>query len=170
MKKAFITALCLGIAIVSCKKDNGDVPTTTPTNNTNTHNTRRFTDSSLAVNSSFITAAVANAMISSYLYSINSTANDTDVRSFSINADSLRLYLNNSAVKNVKVMLAHTTDYINAGYQNQYAGYQSGALTLVIACYDASGNYIYYNGCVLDHVAPCPYSCPGGNAGSDLLE
>jgi hypothetical protein len=44
-------------------------------------------------------------------------------------------------------------------------------MTIVIAGYNNSGEYVYYNNnYVLDHCAPCPYSCPSGAAGSYLLQ
>ena len=73
-------------------------------------------------------------------------------------------------------MFAHTLSYINSGGKDQYAGYQSGALTLVIAGYDSAGNYVFYyypkTTCpmVKDHFQPCPDNCPQqGTASSDTL-
>jgi hypothetical protein len=110
-------------------------------------------------------------MINSYLYSINSQQNDSDVRSYIINADSLRAYLSNAEIKNVKLMFAHTLAYIDAGQTGMPAGYQSGALTIVIAGYDATGDYTYYGGgYVLDHAVPCPYTCAPGDAANPLLQ
>jgi hypothetical protein len=109
-------------------------------------------------------------MIGSYLSSINSSANDTDVRSFSVDADSLRALLDQTGIKRVKIMFGHTMGYINSGNYGHYAGFQSGALTLIIAGYNAAGNYVYYNGMALDHCMPCPYNCPSGAAGNSLLE
>jgi len=179
MKNKLVIALCLGAAIVACNKDKDNsvvtpVSTTTTTNNqkaaTNPHNVSRFTDTTTTVYSSFIAPGTANIMISSYLTSINSGENDSDVTSFSYNADSLRAYLANPAVTSVKLMFAHTMAYINAGNMGVYAGYQSGAMTIVIAAYDVNGNYIYYGGNVLDHGCPCPYTCPTGAAGNNLLQ
>ena len=111
-----------------------------------------------------------NSMINSYLNSINSSYNDSDLRSFTVNADSLRAYLASSAaIKSVKVIIAHTQDYMNAGYTGQFAGYQAGALTIIMVGFDDVGNYVYYNGKVLDHAMPCPYTCPPGAAGGELL-
>ena len=127
--------------------------------------------------SRYIPVDSANKMISSYLNSINYQQNDTDLRSLIFNADSLVAYLTTAKLANVKLMFAHTLDYINNGGQDQYAGYQSGALTLVVAGYDTSGNYVYYSypgtntKMVLENSMPCPINCPtSGTAANDLLQ
>jgi len=124
--------------------------------------------------SQFIPIDSANTMLGSYLNSVNSLVNDTDLRSVIINADSLRRMLNDSSlgkIASVKLMFAHTLSYINGGGANQYCGYQSGALTLIIAGYDNAGNYLYYPAnAVLDFDAPCPANCPPtGSASGDIL-
>ncbi len=170
MKRIFTVSILIAVTIIACTKSNKDV---TPANTTPAyyqHSAARFVDTVDTVGSRFIPVSTANDMISSYLYSINSTVNDSDLRSFTINADSLRAYLANSAVRNVKFMLAHTQGWIKQGNQGVYAGYQSGAVTIIIAGYDGSGNYIYNNGQVLDNASPCPYNCPPGEAGSYLLQ
>jgi len=171
MKNKLFIALFLGIAIVACKKDHSVDPATTHQSGTTNHRSgQRFSADSTDTMSSFITMDVANKMISSYLCSIGGNQNDTDIQSFSVNADSLRAYLSDPTITNVKLMFAHTMSWINAGNSCQYAGFQSGALTIVIAAYGANGNYIYHNGEVLDHMVPCPYTCPSGSAGSNLLQ
>lgn len=116
----------------------------------------------------FIPVDIANQMIGSYLSSVSGSSDA--VKSFSLDADSLRAYLSDPSIKNIKLVFAHTQAYMAAGNTGVNAGYQSGALTIVIACYDSLGNYIYHNGSVLDHVLPCPASCPPGNAGNSLLQ
>jgi len=114
----------------------------------------------------------ANKMIGSYLSSIDYMNNDTDVRSFVINMDRLRAYCDSSSshISHVKVMLGHTLQYINSGKGNINAGYRSGALTVLIAAYNSSGDYFYINGDeVMDYSAPCPSNCPPGDAGNDFL-
>jgi hypothetical protein len=172
MKKTVCSIFCLAMAIAACKKDNSSVSNTKQAAGAVKHAySRQFVDSSAsATGSLFISPDVANKMISSYLYSINSPLNDSDIRSFSVNADSLRAYLADTTIKNVKLMFAHTITYINAGYEGQYAGYQSGALTMVIAGNTIAGTYVYYNGLVLDHLSPCPYNCEIGAAGGYLLQ
>lgn len=170
MKKKVFSIFCLAIVIAACKKDNSSVSNTKQAVGSVKHAYgRQFVDSA-AAGSLFISQDVANKMISSYLYSINSPLNDSDIRSFSVNADSLRAYLADTTIKNVKLMFAHTITYINAGYEGQYAGYQSGALTMVIAGNTIGGTYVYYNGLVLDHLSPCPYNCEIGAAGGYLLQ
>jgi len=113
-------------------------------------------------------------MLTSYLNSIHYTQNDTYLRSVIFDADSLRRLLNDNShgeIKHIKIMFAHTLDYINGGHADQMAKYRSGALTLIIAGYDDEGNYIYYPlGKVLNNGIPCPTSCPAtGTATDDLL-
>lgn len=176
MKKLLFTALCVGIAILACNiiacNKEKTTQVVTPKNNALPHMAgRNYADSVDTAGSKFISVSVANEMIGSYLYSINSGSNDTDLRSFSVNLDSLKAYLSGTNAKSIKLIFAHTMAYINAGNYGVNAGYQSGAITLIIAAYDSAGNYVYYNGSnVLDHLAPCPYSCPPGNAGNTLLE
>ncbi len=126
------------------------------------------------VPSAFIKIDSANKMLNSYLNSINYESNDTDLRSLSVDADQLRTYLANTSITSVKLMLGHTLQYINHGGQNTPCGYKSNALTIIIACYDVDGNYIYntpvQNPSVLDYCAPCPTNCPtSGSAASDTL-
>lgn len=164
--KSKLTALFLGIIILACNKDNSTV---TPSHQTTArHSAARFLTQD-TLSSKFIEPSLANEMISSYLASIDYVHNDTDVRAFIINADSLRAYLADPSIKGVKIMFAHTKQYIDASYSGENAGYQAGALTIVIAGYDSVGNYKYHNGKVLDHATPCPYTCPGGTAGDALI-
>lgn len=173
MNSKFYVILCLAVTMLACNKDSSEVAPTHQNNYKAAHTAAKDPDP--AANSLFISTDDANQMIGSYLSSISSPSTGVDgtgnVKSFSIDADSLRAYLSDPKVKNVKLMLAHTKDYIDAGNTGKYAGYQSGALTIVVAAYDEDGNYIYHNGSyVLDHCMPCPSSCPVGAAGSDLLQ
>lgn len=171
MKNKLFTAVCLGLAILACNKEKNVISPAVKSGSVATHAVAKFTDTADRENSQYISVEVANEMISSYLYSINSSGNDSDVRSFTVNADSLRAYLSNTSVKSVKLMFAHTMGYINAGNSGVYAGYQSGALTIVVAGVDSAGNYVYHGGNVLDHLAPCPYTCPvGGTAANYTLQ
>lgn len=116
----------------------------------------------------------ANKMISSYLNSINYTVNDTDLFSIIVDAHQLRNYLDSIAGANqivgVKLMLAHKLNYINSGGANQPAGYSKDALTIVIAAYDDSGNYVFLPGTqVMDYNNPCPSDCPSGDASNPLI-
>jgi len=124
----------------------------------------------------FITKDTANIMISSYLTSIEADSAPKpvpDLNSLIIDAKELRTYLNNNRnIKKVKLMLAHTMDYINEGNSGKPAGYSSNALTIVVAGYDSAGNYVYAPGnMVPDHCAPCPTFCPvAGTAANNLLQ
>ena len=116
----------------------------------------------------------ANTMIGSYLNSINYKQNDIDLRSLIFDAEVLRNYLNdtgNGKIARVKLMFAHTMDHINNGSAGKNCGYKSGALTLIIAGYDASNNYVLNaQGKVLEDTMPCPTNCPtSGTAANDLL-
>lgn len=120
----------------------------------------------------FIPADTANKMIHSYLTSIGGSSS-TDLRSLIISAQSLRNYLNDTSITQVKVMFAHTLDYINAGNNGVPAGYTPGALTIVLAGYNSSGNYVYATGnMVMDYAKPCPTNCNtlGGTAANSLLQ
>lgn len=121
----------------------------------------------------FIPKEMANRMIQSYLKSVANTpaAEGQDAYSFLMDAEELRTYLANTNIKGIKIMLAHTMDYINSGKEGIPAGYKAGALTIVIAGYDANGNYVYAPGQkVPDTVKPNPpYSTGTGNAENPLL-
>jgi hypothetical protein len=169
-KKTIIAAVCLSIIIAACRKENPAEPAE-PKSKPVPQTAYRLPSSLQELEfSKFIPLDSANKMIGSYLYSINSSYNDSDLRSFTINADSLRSYLDNGDVKNIKLIFAHTLNYINAGYDGVNSGFESGALTIIIAGYDNSGNYVYRNGMVLDHSKPCPYACPSGQAINDYLQ
>ena len=116
----------------------------------------------------------ANKMIGSYLNSINYIANDSDVRSFTLNASLLRMYLDSitggSKITGLKVMLGHRLDYINLGNVNKNCGYSNKGLTLVLAGFTATGDYVFYNNnLVIDNSMACPTNCPPGVAGDPLL-
>jgi len=123
---------------------------------------------------SFIPKDSANKMITSYLTSINYSQNDTSLQSISINVNQLRRYIDSmpgsDTIANIKLMFAHTLNYINSGQGGHFAGYTSGKLTLIISAYSSSGNYIYHSGDVIDNGAPCPTNCPPGNAANPLLQ
>jgi len=154
------------ISIVACSKKSR-----TTNGSVNLVNLNALADSTYGLDSPFIEVDTANKMISSYLTSINSSDHSDEVRSFIVDAQALRYYLQNTDIKKVKIMLAHNLDYINGGGQNIYSGNNYNAVTVVIAGYDQNSNYVYSPaGLVIDHATPCPYDCPGsGTAASDLL-
>lgn len=115
----------------------------------------------------------ANKMVNSYLNSISSSA-DTNIRSWSIDVDQLRLLIDSTAgtnpVKHLKIMLGHNLNYINSGKGGISAGFSKNALTIIVAGYDNLGNYIFVgNDGVLNRARPCPSNCPPGIAGNDLI-
>ena len=116
----------------------------------------------------------ADSMLLSYLNSINYQQNDTLLHSIIFNADSLRSYLDDTThgkIKSVKIMFAHSLPYMRSAKRNQNCGYRSGALTFIIAGYDAQNNYIYNKDQrVMEQGTPCPMGCPrSGSAASDVL-
>lgn len=109
----------------------------------------------------FISKDSANKMIRSYLVSINDSMNTQDLRSLVLDAESMRKYLADTTIKHVKFMLAHTLQYINSGNAGKPAGYTADELTIIMAGYDASGNYVYYDTeFILNRARPCPPLCP----------
>jgi len=120
----------------------------------------------------FIPVDSANKMIRSYLNSIaDSDTEKPQLQSLIMDADALREYLKDTSIKEVKVMFAHTMDYINSGHGGQYAGYRPGALTIIFAGYNLQGNYVLAPGnLVPDGSSPCPPFCPGtGTASLPLI-
>lgn len=93
----------------------------------------------LGLDSPFISIDSANVMLGSYQSGLNSG----DARSFTIDADALRYYLNNSNIRYLKVMLAHNLDYVHAGNNGKAAGYNANALTILLAGFNKDNNYIY---------------------------
>jgi hypothetical protein len=116
----------------------------------------------------------ANKMIGSYLNSINSQQNDSDLHSVIFDADCLRDYLKDNNVSKIKIMFAHTLEYINNGGQDQNVGYEAGKLTFVLAGFDRYGDYVFSLQdtirSVMNHGTACPTICPrDGSASNDLL-
>ena len=121
----------------------------------------------------YIVKDTANMMIGSYLESVagDSGASVPNVRSFILDAALLRHYLENEEIAQVKVMLAHTPESIHSG-GNTDAGFRSDALTIVVAGFDLTGDYVYWgNDMVPNHATPCPRNCPeSGSAANYLLQ
>ena len=165
MKKAILALTVAVIAIIACSKKSS-------TNNTTVNHPQPDNNFShyalLGLDSPFISIDSANVMLTSYQASLT---NSNDVRSFIVDADALRYYLNNTDIKHMKIMLAHKLSYIRGGNAGQPAGYNPNALTLIIAGYDKDNNYIYTpQGAVMDYVDPCPSKCPeSGSASGNLL-
>ena len=125
---------------------------------------------SLSSDPVFIVKDSANKMVSSYLESID--GDDSALRSLIVDVDSLRRYFSDTSIRQLKIMFAHTLAYINEGNGGKPAGYQSGALTIVMGGVNRLGNYVYSNtNMVPDRGAPCPHNCfVTGTAASDLFQ
>ncbi len=137
-------------------------------------NSRNSDKASLNWDKPFISAASADTLVKSYLTSIDYQSEDSNVRSFIIDANALRQYLTygrGQQISHLKLMLAHSADHIRSGRFGQPCGYNGDALTVVLAGYGDDGNYIYAPGNrVMDYSMPCPENCPkSGTAASDRL-
>lgn len=167
MKTKF-TLLSLILIIFAACNNNNDTPP--PTSDTAAAPKMMFAEADTATDTctTCIPKDTANKMISSYITSLNGNTDNINLYSLIIDADQLRLYLSNTNIKHVKLMFAHTLDYINSGHGGQNCGYKSGALTLIIAGYDADNNYVYYDGNMLmDRLNPCPTACPSSGTASN---
>lgn len=111
----------------------------------------------------------ANKMIRSYLKSVEN--DDEMLHSLVINAETIRQYLKDSSIKEVKIMFAHTLNYINSGHEGQSSGLKSNALTVVLAGYKSDGTFVVLPGDkIINKARPCPTSCPPyGDASNDIL-
>ncbi len=165
MKKQILTLFISALLLAACKSRKEQVEVQV---------TNKITNHDLLM-SHAIHRDTANMMIASYLESINDS-NALELRSLSFDADQLRFYLNdttNGRITRLKIMFAHTKDWLDAGNQGMRAGTKAGALTVVLAGYDTYGNYVYIgeNGNhVLDYAVGCPTNCQStGGASSDLL-
>jgi len=165
MKHAFIVlaVITTGVFLVACHSGTDRPQSEQGQNLLNTDSFSRF-----------IPVDTANIMLTSYLSSINYLHNDTDIQSLIVDVRQLRKYIDSmpesSAITHIKLMFAHTVAYANSTNSGSRDGYNSKALTIIIAAYDGSGNYVLYPGnMVLDYTQPCPPICPPGNASSPLL-
>ncbi|WP_276132479.1 hypothetical protein [Polluticoccus soli] len=168
MRKIIIgfAALLLTV-VVACSKKNStpDTSIATPTKELDFHKY-----AIMGLDSPFISIDTGNIMLNSYLNSIQNRTNE--VKSFIVDADALRYYLQNTNIKHVKLMLAHKLSYVRGGNANQYAGMDYNAMTMIIAGFGSDYDYIYSpQGAVMDFSIPCPNSCPGtGTAGQNTLQ
>ncbi len=114
------------------------------------------------VNGAEIPVGTANTYIERYLANYF-VPGKTPVKSMIIDAQMLRDYLSNPDIQNVKFVLG-AMDYVHQGVTTE-------VFTLIVAGYDAAGNYILTpNGLVIDHSRPCPSDCPTiGNAANDYI-
>lgn len=155
MKKLFIVVI-LGF-LTACNSENSEKTNKGSEENSSQQAFAQTDPTPGPIN--FIEKDTANVMIESYLESIEK---DPDaLKSLIVNANDLRQYLSDTSIKQVKLMFAHTESYIRKGNRGVPCGYNSNALTIILAGYDASENYKYYDvNKVLDHCMPCPSMCP----------
>ncbi|HLO38097.1 MAG TPA: hypothetical protein VK173_06405 [Lacibacter sp.] len=162
MRKTTALFVSLSLALASCTGNENSTTETTASGSDTAVMALTSTEEE-AAGVAMVSVDTANIMINSYLNSINYTQNDSSLHSVIINADALRAYLNSpggQTVHNLKIMLAHTMNYINNGGKDQYAYYNSGELTFILVGFNDSGNYVINGDKVLDHGSPCPVACP----------
>jgi|GEM_PF-4468161 len=101
----------------------------------------------------FISADEANGYIARYADEVTASGNDQCIKSYIIDADLMREYLNNCPdVKYLQVSLGKTdltapTMPLGPGHNFIFVGVNS------------TKNYVLYNGDVLDNGDPCPNNC-----------
>lgn len=113
-------------------------------------------------NGAEVSVATANAYIEDFIDTYY-TPGAAPVKSMIMDAQLLRNYLSNTEITNVKFVLGARTVQQN--------GQDVKVFTLVVAGYDSDGDYVLTtNGNILDHMEPCPNSCPTiGNAANDYI-
>lgn len=164
MKKKLSLIVITAFVVYACNKKSATVDT----NLNKPGKTFDFRSYALmGLDSPFLSPDTANVMIKSYLGSIADEPNQ--LKSLIVDANALRYYLQNTNITSVKLMFAHKKSYIQGNTTLPDMDYR--ALTIVIAGFDSSNNYIYSpQGAVMDFCLPCPFDCPsGGTASSDLL-
>lgn len=107
----------------------------------------------------FIPIAQANQMIESYQSSIGYPEKDDQIRSWVLNADSLRLYLQDPSIKFIKVSLAHQIDYLNRGFKGKKPADGEIPETIILLGVDKDSNYVTIGGRAMDNAVPCPRAC-----------
>ncbi|MBL7717700.1 MAG: hypothetical protein JNL72_02600 [Flavipsychrobacter sp.] len=160
MKKAMLIA---AISFLSaCNSDSSQKDNQTATEKTPSESTQsaRLTVGRTQ-DTTFVNKDTANRMIESYLQSISAPVHQNSMASMIINADSLRAYLSDTSIHKMKVMFAHTRNYMNNGNFGQYCGTTSGQLTLIFSGFDENDNYKFFDGNeVMNNCKPCPTICP----------
>lgn len=110
----------------------------------------------------------ANNLIGSYLNSVGYPQQDTAIRSFAYDADTLRSYLADTSIKTIRFHMAHSPAYYSTN-NNQFAGLAAQSLTIIIVGYGNEDNMIRNNqGGVYEYAYPCPYTC--GSRDKALLQ
>lgn len=114
---------------------------------------------SMESNVNFIPIDQANLMISSYLQSVGYPAKDDEVRSWLLDAASLREYLADTSIVKVQIFLAHKMDWINAGKGGIKPKPGEFPYTVIVAGVNTRKKYQPIRGKVMDNAAPCPQLC-----------
>lgn len=173
MNKCFLLVAVLFFALVSSCNDSSNKSTDANRPQNDSNSNTQITALQPGEDTAFIPVDTANKMIRSYLNSIQASSNDTNLRSIIIDGNALREYLTSAPgnnISHIKVMLAHQLDYINAGGNGIPCGYSRNGLTVILAGFDNSGNYLYFPvERVMNHGWPCPHLCATGTAASDTL-
>lgn len=165
MKQTILLAsAALALAFTACNRQEATTPgasgvkTFTP-NSGVTHTSGRLVGEGFSTS---VPLDTANKMIGSYLSSVGYPYADTTIRSLAFNADTLRAYLSNTNITDVKLYLAHQITWLD-GAANRYGknvGMQPGKLTVIFVGLDNNGHVVKNssNG-VYEHALPCPTSC-----------
>lgn len=159
--KRIIVTLAISLILFSCTNEN---------DNTGKKQEKNVLNQSLGEELNYISKDSANKMIQSYLSSLgNDTGNN--LQCIILDAKTLRQYLSDTSISRVKVMFAHTLNYINSGHGGQPAGYTPYEFTIVLAGFNSAGNYVLAPGnMVPDRGEPCPDNCTTvGTASSPLI-
>ena len=163
MKNFALFSLATILLISACSKDSDNFTPATPIQGPAPQGNPTYTGIKFRYSGADYSQPIpideANNMIQSYLTSINYPDNQTDLRSLTFDADTLRAYLADGRIKTVKFMLAHQPSYAATSY-GVNAGMRANAITMVIVGLDETDKYIYNdNDMVYDHFAPCPTNC-----------
>lgn len=166
MKRTPLISAFMFISILGCTKDDMNYASNVQSTKTGTASpvpkaAMRYTGTNY---SQPITVAQANLMIESYLKSIDYENNDSTIRSFTFDADTLRAYLANNDIKTIKLMFAHKKSYLDAGNTNVKCDMKASSLTMVIVGLDNDDDYILNaQNMVYDNMLPCPANCPNNS-------
>lgn len=175
----YIMILCTSAIIAGACSSCDHKSMTTPANASAHHATALFQSGPAAIPAASYSQPVsindANRMIKSYLNGIDYTRNTNEIRSWIFNADTLRQYLSSGAgadIRYLKLMLAHSMEYIISGNEGKRPPANSHALTVVIVGVDNENDYIYNaEGDAYEYCMPCPPEClPQGDAAKDTLQ
>ena len=129
-----------------------------------------FTPSQVTSTRTFITVAQANRRINSYLNSIGYPNRDQKIRSWIIDADSLRLYLQDTSIKKLKVFMAHSQEYIDSGNEGQPPVQGQIPETIILAGVNRNSNDALPLDMAMDNSVPCPRMCPqAGEVASPVI-